>query len=139
MRKEKIISIWTWNLKTKKLNSKLFNTHLLHERYAEKPKTITDRELILQIVFAGLVLVATFRHFPFVGRELWNYVEGETHKDVGGQYVEPDIYGQRIHEREQAGGHVWGYSKENSNAWKWRIDYELAKGERLSGFLNLLT
>ena len=72
---------------------------LAQEGARNEPETVGDGKLVLDHVAVG---VARVRVVPLVRRETRHDEQRETHQDVGGHHVQPNLDRERVHEREQA-------------------------------------
>ena len=68
---------------------------LSEERASDEPEAVVDAELVLHHV---VVHHTGVRVVPLIGGEPRHDKQGETHQDVGGQHIQPDLHSQRVHE-----------------------------------------
>lgn len=77
----------------------------MHQGANCEPERVSEREFILEYLSLGVTWV---RCLPLNRTESGHHKDGNGHNNVGGQDVKPDLYRQRVHETEQAGGNTVG-------------------------------
>lgn len=93
---------WTNTIKTLINNNLWIKARALSQECAGyEPEAVRHRKLVLDDV---VLLVARMRIVPLVRREARHNKQRERDEHVGGQDVQPDLDGERIHEGEEASG-----------------------------------
>ena len=88
-----------WELKVSHLWRK--SGSLFEQGASNEPEGVGNGELVLHDVWFRVAWVGIV---PLVRRKPGHDEHGEAHQDVGSHDVEPDLDGQRVHEREQSRG-----------------------------------
>ena len=115
---------------------------LLHQRADSKPEAVGEGEHVLHHLVVG---VARVRVVPLVGAEAGEHEHQHADEEVGGDHVDPDLDGERVEEREEAGALAPRLLEEDADAEVHErlgeVDHLLAHvgdGQRRDGQVGLL-